>query len=457
VRTKNAQRSKPYPMMSHRACSLLLLAALGGCKSSSPAIAAANEPNDGSVADDASPAHRDAATSDGSAANDEDSGSQSDAAQTCALVSEMSELDVDAQFGTETGFSIAPGITGFGVVYHAPGCGTLGALPVAASGDFAAPNLFDAEDCAAMEDVALSHVKQGWRAVFVDNSAGSAELQTFNLPEDFKASATPDRIRITQNALHEHSPRLVDVASTSYLAFIAADEDSGQREIDLKAIDDSSAPSVILPAAAGHKPIALAFAQLGTATAALAFVEEEGAPGIWLLPLDKTLQASADPVLLSSTISAENSVDLATRIEGGGAVIYSIVLQGVNHEVRFRRLDDDGGFLGDEIAIVTGPTQGRDASLARLGGGYAVAYRQLVSENSTQAEIRVAFITKEGNVMRDTQGRVISYHIADAAENGGRVTVRVSTDGQLLVGFVDTDDSGKNKLKLVRKRLDCDL
>jgi hypothetical protein len=69
----------------------------------------------------------------------------------------------------------------------------------------------------------------------------------------------------------------------------------------------------------------------------------------------------------------------------------------------------------------------------------------------------MAFVSKEGNLQRDSAGRVITYLIAQASTTGGRVTARLSHDGQLLVGFLDVaaDGSQGQQLRLIRKRLDC--
>jgi hypothetical protein len=160
-------------------------------------------------------------------------------------------------------------------------------------------------------------------------------------------------------------------------------------------------------------------------------------------------------VQLSAAVTTDNAVDLATREEDGGAVIYSVDV-GTRHEVRFRRLSDEGAFLSDEIKVVSGALEGRDASLARLGGGYVVAFRSLPEDPDAKPEIRIMFVTKEGNLQKDSVGRLITYPVTEASASGGRVSVRVSADGQLLIGFLDATDAGI-KLRLLRKRLDCAL
>jgi hypothetical protein len=158
---------------------------------------------------------------------------------------------------------------------------------------------------------------------------------------------------------------------------------------------------------------------------------------------------------VTDAVSGGDTVDLGTRPEDGGGILYSVGIAGVNYEVRFRRLDQQGGFLGDEIKVIGSPLQARDASLAHLGDGYVVAYRQLPTGSATRAQLRLAFITKEGNPMRDSVGRLITTPLVDTSTSGGRVTARVSVEGELLVGFVDTDADGGPVFRLVRKRLDC--
>jgi len=58
--------------------------------------------------------------------------------------------------------------------------------------------------------------------------------------------------------------------------------------------------------------------------------------------------------------------------------------------------------------------------------------------------------------MRDRAGELISYKLADVSASAGRVTLRVSTDGQLLVGYMEGTGTDR-KFMLIRKRLDCAL
>jgi hypothetical protein len=248
----------------------------------------------------------------------------------------------------------------------------------------------------------------------------------------------------------------VRIGSTDFLSWI--DQNDKDRAIVMRAAGTGSEIRTLIAADAGYAPVRMALAQLGMDSGALAFVSEAKKPGVWLLPLSKTGEPRGAAIQLSTAVSSGNSVDLATRSEDGGAVVYSVDI-GDRAEVRFRRLNPAGEFLSDEVKIVTFPLQGRDASLTRLGGGYVVVFRSLSEEDPSVGEVRLMFVTKEGNLQRDSAGRVTSYLVAKASANGGRVTARVSQDGHLLIGFLDIDPTNSDgpQLRLIRKRLDCAL
>jgi hypothetical protein len=387
----------------------------------------------------------------GASGDDTDAGNVRD----CAASGTMTEWSQPVSFTDPGGFAVTPGLTGFGVAYRAKACGLLGALgvaPVSALAAFQDPqSVFD--DCSAtLTDISLLHVTDGYRAVWIDNSTGSAELQSLLFGETLVAPSSPTRVRVTNNSVLEMRPEQAMFGGTPYLGWIA--DDGGKREIDLQAFADGAEVKQLVTMGDGYVPTSLAMAQLAKDHGGVAFVDEAGHRGVWLVPIDDKGQAGA-PIQISDAVNGGDTVDLGTRPDDGGGVLYSLALGGVNYEVHFRRLDQSGGFLGDEIKIISSPVQGRDASLAHLGDGYVVAYRQLPSGSDTKASIRLAFITKEGNPMRDSVGRLVTTPLVDTSVSGGRVTARVSVEGELLVGFVDTEAEGGPAFRLVRKRLDC--
>lgn len=459
-------RSDSKLRTAQRAAAILLINACGGADHApSTAIKDASaEPSDAAMRDGASssPDAGDGTPRDAgdASARDEDAGTASgpfDPVQDCQVVAEHSELSIPVEFSDESGFALSPGLTGFGVAFQQNSCGALGVLPVAALGGYPKPAvLFDSCETVA-QGVSLLHGSGGYRLGWVDNAQGSAELQTLQLPDSLDPPAEVSRHRITDNALRELAPVQASLANTDVFSWIALDGATRTRAIMLQSADGDAQARALVSADAGYGPTQLALARLGTDAGALAFVSEQGKTGAFLLPLDSSGAPLGEPIQLSGAPTANGSVDIATREEDGGAVIYSVDV-GERHEVRFRRLDKQGAFFSDEIKVATFPLNGRDASIARLGGGYVVAFRSMTDPAATRGEIRLVFVTKEGNLQRDSGGRVLSYVIAEASTTGGRVTARVSRDGQLLVGFVDIAESASSpQLRLIRKRLDCAL
>jgi hypothetical protein len=405
----------------------------------------------------------DAQSGDGAAGADANLPSEDDAGpaepfnpvEDCKIIEERSELSLPVSFGDESGFTITPGLTGFGVAYQSGNCGAIGVLPVAAVGKYAAPkNLFTSCDTVA-QGVSLLYHGSGYRLAWIDNSTGSAELQSLQLAEALDLPANPARSPLTNNLTRELAPVQANIAGVAYLGWI--NQDGDKREVMLRGAATSE-PRTLVAADAAFTPLRLALAQLGDDSAALAFVSEEKQKGVWLVPLTAAGEARGEPVQLTASVTTGNSVDVATREEDGGAVIYSLDV-GARHEVRFRRLNKNGELISGEVKVVTFPLQGRDASISRLGGGYVVAFRSVSADDPRRGEVRIMFVTKEGNLQRDSAGNVASYVVAEASSTGGRVTARVSRDGQLLVGFLDTavaNDQGP-QFRLIRRRFDCAL
>jgi len=394
----------------------------------------------------------DAGSSGDATAQDDDGGPKEpfDPREDCKIVEERGELAREVTFGDEAGFAVTPGLTGFGVAYQSDNCGAISVLPVASLGEYPEPNTMFTSCETVAQGVSLLYQGEGYRLRWIDNVTGSAELQGMQLPSSLAPPGNPERSSITNNLVRERTPVQASFGTNPYLAWISQDGD--QRSILLQGGAESE-PQTLVAGDAEYGPTRLALAQLGDSTGALAFVSEVKKPGVYLMPLTAAGAPRAEPLQLTAAVSVGNTVDLATRTEDGGAVVYSQNL-GDRHEVRFRRLSKEGALISDEIKVASFPLQGRDASVSRLGGGYLVAFRSLLADDPERAEVRVTFLTKEGNLQRDSAGNVASYVIAEASASGGRLTARVSQDGQLLVGFLDTATS---QFRLIRKRLECAL
>jgi hypothetical protein len=329
-------------------------------------------------------------------------------------------------------------------------------MPVQVSGDFSMPSPV-IMDCTAIRAVSLLHVGQGWRLIWVDNSAGMSELQMTQLTEDMSNFVGDMRTRLTQNELLEQRPVLANINGVPIAAFIAQDTATGKYSIASVGLSGPDSVKDVVAESDERKPVNLAFRQIGKQNAVVAWSDEVGMKGVWIQRTDLDAKPVGDPVLVSDVASSGTTVDLGARDaeNEGGAILYSVNLGGTS-EVRFRRLNALGEVLADEIKVVSGALQGRDASFARLGGGYVIAYRALPGGPITENEIRITFVSKEGILMRDAGGTLTSFKVASAGAATGRTTLRVSNDGQLLIGFIDGSAS-TTQFRLVRKRLDCTL
>ena len=227
----------------------------------------------------------------------------------------------------------------------------------------------------------------------------------------------------------------------------------GQFSIYTRYLDDDGDNVTVIRPADGQQPQALALSAIGSRNAALAWVGPDNNPGVWLQPLDANGAQHGNPIKLTERVAVSSSVDLAWRDDGGG-VIYSIEIDG-RAQVRFYRLDSEGMPVGDERVIVGTPLRAQGASLHPIAGGYVVAYRALPGGSIARPEIRLLFISKEGNLMRDPGGNLPTLHVADATEGASRTSVAVSIEGQLMIAWVDAGSDNHNALKVVRHRLDC--
>jgi hypothetical protein len=395
---------------------------------------------------------------DGGLDGDDDGGSEPEIDVSNCTLSDDDDYDVAVPF-VEGGFAIAPGAVDFGLAYRrASECCTdaLETVAVDSSGGELAPTMI-LDGYPVMTELALVRSADGWHLAWTDNSTGPLELHSALLTDQLGLPAGARSV-ITNDSAVERRPMMADIAGHPVLAWISENVISDNRRLLSKRLGQSGEPIEILPESDEHVPVELAIAQIGPENGAIAWVEEVASRGIWLQSIDGEGQAVGDPRLMTEFAASGSTVDLATREDEGGAAAYSIGLDEVNFEVRFRRLNGDATFRNGEIKIISSPLQAKDAGIARLGGGYAIAYRAIPDGGVIKdPQIRLVFVSKEGNVSRDAQGRVITFPVAPSARAGSRVQVEVSVDGQLLIAFVDGSDSADNVLRVVRRRLDCGL
>jgi hypothetical protein len=398
------------------------------------------------------------------ASADDDGGTDEQFDPVMCSVSQDAELALDVGFNVESMFALAPSIgadVGFGLAYNAEGAcakridgafiDSIGAFPKART-------LFE-PDCNPIWDVTLLGTADGFRLAWVDNVQGRAELSALELDRLMRKPKAAVPVPLTDNDLVESNPVSALVGGVPRVAWIAKRTKTGEYSLWMAPMDGTGKPVELVAESEARRPMRLAMAEMGhgldVTSGVVGWLEQVAEKGMWSQAVGLDGKPAGSPQLVSQLAGAGSSIDVASRQGDGGGIIYTTVIQGTVKEIRFRRLDQDGKLQDQERKIVSLPLQGADASLVRVGGGYAVAYRALPAVNSgiTEPEIRITFISKEGNPQLDAKGRLVSYSMAKAALDGGRTSLRLSTDGQLVVAYVD--GGSPDKLKIVRRRLDC--
>lgn len=462
---------------------LCALAAVGGCgadelfRQVDRRAQPAPSPDGGALGDDAGgasadggPFAPDAGASDGGNGAAGDGGLYTDAGAVESIedyLPDNCEADqeaawsADVPFGDERGHALVPGGTGFGVAYRAvDSCDHIMGAFVASTGPIpSGQRLAGDGNCTVYRDLSLLRTDDRWWLSWVDNLSGSAEVRAQSFSADM-LSAEP-AVRLTDNTESERSPAMAHTAAGPLIVWAEGDQ---EQAIMVHALAEASSESrPIVAADEGHRPTRLAIARMGgDEAAAVAWVNEEGNRGIWLQALTADASPMGEPVELTGLASAGSTLDMATRTRGGdvelgGAVVYSVITAEDTEQVRFRRLSREGRPTAVERTLVGRPARAVDASITELGDGYVVAYRARPDGGEVlQPEIRLLYVTREGSVAKTPAGRPITHRVADAAMTGGRVSVRASIEGQLLISWLDIDAAtGASVLRMVRRRLDC--
>lgn len=365
-------------------------------------------------------------------------------------------------FSEQSAFSLVPGQVGFALAYqHSRDCSDNIALLDISSDGFPEQPRYLMPDCHLVSGVALASGATGIQVAWVDNSRGSDEI--FSAPLDWELRREERDPHVQINKADpidepERTPVVAEVNGRMLAAWVTRYDTGMGDTVHARVLGSDDDDIVELVAQKeGRRPRAMAFASMGQRAAALVWVETQGQLGIWLQRIDPDAKSLEPPILLSRDVGPGSSVDVATRAgeAQGGAIIYSIELDGAKL-VRFRRLNDLAEPFETERNIIGSPLRAQAASLFALGGGYAVIYRAFPGGGITSPEVRLTFVSKEGNIQADPAGHLISFPIGPCAESNSRTSVAVSVEGELMVGWTDADlSSNERTLKLVRRRLNC--
>jgi hypothetical protein len=216
------------------------------------------------------------------------------------------------------------------------------------------------------------------------------------------------------------------------LALVYSDEPPQLSAAGALAFKFAGEPALeLLPESFGIRATALSFAELAGG-GALAFISPlaDGA-GIYLQRLSAAGQPRSEPLALSVQLGSASSVDLA-RGRSGAAVVYTEVPSGAIHQLRFRKLDDEGQPSGPVRALTSANQNLLEVALTNYSHGYVIAYRRTGGPESAAASIYLMFVDADGNL-----GGV--RLVRTATPSGRGIDVMVANDGRLIVVWSDTE------------------
>ena len=169
---------------------------------------------------------------------------------------------------------------------------------------------------------------------------------------------------------------------------------------------------------------------------------EEGFSGLRLYAMP--LAANGESMGERLSVPVDGTVDGTVHVVSGPygtGVIYGVLVGRIRHELRFHRLDPLAAPHGVAHMVNEPGETGRDPALAKLGCGYAVAYR--ADGYRRESELRLALLDEVG----DASTRLT----IDGADADGPTAITLESDGGLLVAWID-DESHSTRLHAARVR-----
>lgn len=275
-------------------------------------------------------------------------------------------------------------------------------------------------------DPVIAAVEGGWAIAWYSNAHVDFDVYS----AIWREGSTGEHLRLTTRTGRDDSPALLSTVDGALAAWVE-ERSITSRVAVTRALGSDGSPSgeardASLPAFSISRPLLTARA----GGYALTWVDSStAAPMVLLQPLDPSGSLIGTPTPLNTEENADGTVDLAMRASGGAAVFG--VLVETRSEVRARMLDADGQPTGAERVITPAPVSGRDASIDFFRGGYAVAYR---APNGSTGRLEIAMVSATLDVVTTI---VVTD---DLALTGGRITVRTTHEGDLVLAWADVDE-----------------
>jgi len=381
---------------------------------------------------------------DGDSAQDEpDSGSSMDCIDRETLF-DLAVSHTDPRFEDINRYSLIEEKLFFGLVYQGQGCDQAIHFASVPSIGASEPPLdierFQTDGCTRATDPVIATIEDGWIAVWSDSD--DTERGLFFLRPG--VDSTPVAIELTKTYLTSLSA--TSDQKDAVIAWIS--EVNDRREIRAERLDQQSEPITIISDPERY-PQKVTLHRLYDGFALVWFDMSEANKGLYLAVLDQALSLLGPITRVTPYVDSQSAFDLLSD-DYSHTLLYSTAV-GANREIRLRRFNESGEWIDKERYIVAKPEYARDASLDSYGSmGYIVAYRSAPDALAETWTIRMSFVTRDGRPVGET------HLVAEAAPNGGRVTVRTSADGIVIAAWIDATAYDK-RLRVIRIRMGCNM
>jgi len=255
------------------------------------------------------------------------------------------------------------------------------------------------------------------------------------------------RVVTAGDEVRHDNPALAFGQEGPVLVFVRDDTLGGREVYALPLAADGSAdgtPSLVLPVEYGvSQPVLVerpaSAPVLLTTDLSVGGVTNERA--VWLQPLTGASTADGEPRRVDLDGNAAGDVAAAVTPGDDVGIAFDVRVASIRNEVHYRPvLADTSEPVGLEEAL--SDTQAKDPGIASIGGGFAVAYRQL--EPSPVLELALV----------DVAGEVIgTLGLGAITEAGGPVTAVATPEGRLWVAWAER---GETETTLYATRITCD-
>jgi hypothetical protein len=319
--------------------------------------------------------------------------------------------------------AVAAGPSSFGIAYSAIDMNgfenvNLAELPTAVGSPIAHSPL--TSDFFTTTAPTITRTSVGWLLAWLSNKDGNVEVYSLGSATDGRLATTPTRVTTTPS-ISEHEPALAATATSSVLAWF---EPGTASTAVVRAIGTdgtvSGTPTRIAPTGLSPQPDALTSTDFGFV---LGWCDADADATV--VSVDAMGANASTPAALTPTSHDCNGTIAAAVSHGGGAAVFDAD-NGGRPEVHAHALDGAGGAIGAESVLTVGVDTGGGASVAELGGGYVVAYRQ----SGTPAQLRLLFLS---SVLVEVQ----RLDVTALAAATGPMTIRVAGDGTVLVAWAE--------------------